>query len=103
MQYRMRSERGVTHECRFPSRRKETDAQIVARIIRRQDECGVAIAQLPGQGLHLGIAQLFRIQHDTRGVSRKAHGGESVDLEQANTARHCFRARGLTCYWNPGR
>jgi hypothetical protein len=72
---------GVTDERHFVARREESHLQVVVAGLRLEHEGGFAV-DLGGDGLHLRIGEVVRIQHHDGGIAGEALASERVDVEQ---------------------
>ena len=81
-------DRGVADERHFMARREESHLHVVIVGLGFEHERRLAI-HLGGDGLHLLIRQLIRVQHHDRGVADIALASERVDVKQpAMTVGH---------------
>ena len=69
---------GMTGERHLYARREDPDVGRVGRVGRRQDERGLGVAELVGDGLHLARREALGIEDDTERVAGERMVGEHV-------------------------
>lgn len=92
----------VPGKGQFARRGEDAQPGRMGRIVRRQHEDRLREVEFAGDGLHAGIRQPFRVQHDSQGIARKRLIGEHVEDKEASGHREvpcwaatAFRLAGL--------
>ncbi len=63
--------------------REDPNVRSMGEILRRKDERGLGVVELPRDRLHRAGVQSLRVQHDGEGVAAKRLVGENIDRHVA--------------------
>jgi hypothetical protein len=86
----------VPDEARFDPRGEEARAHRMIGAIGREDEGGLGVVELAGDGEHLRLGEPIGVQHHPGRVAREGLAGKGIDLVNLNLPRHpLYHSRSL--------